>query len=232
MRMRGSGQNGAAQPPSLFSRISNRAPVLCPQLSSTPRFFTLRDQAPGSTSLPSFGSDVAVFPGPLLPKDCGFDPLHPLREGLTEQWPNVGCTQERPLDPTAAGAPRLQPGASPSQKKFARRCSSSVLGIMENHNTPLAPGFTPKDLVPVAANVAVLWGLLGPGSLTASTKCPSSSGTTFPCVASEPPGPHSAPGDSPFPAEHRQVSSCGVAAFALPLFTVLMEFQPFSFSPF
>uniref|UniRef100_A0ABI7ZSC5 Parkin coregulated n=1 Tax=Felis catus TaxID=9685 RepID=A0ABI7ZSC5_FELCA len=38
-----------------------------------------------------------------------------------------------------------------------------------------------------------------------STKCPSSSGTASPRVARAPPGPHSAPGDSPFPPEHRQV---------------------------
>ena len=70
------------------------------------------------------------------------------------------------------------------------------------------------------------------GASTVSTKCPSSSGTTFPRVAQEPPGPHSIPGDSPFPPEHHQVSSCGVAAFALPLFTVLMEFKPSPFSLF
>ena len=57
----------------LFSPISNWAPLLCLQLSSTPCFFTVCDQAPGSTSLPSFVSDAAVFPGPLLLKDCGFD---------------------------------------------------------------------------------------------------------------------------------------------------------------
>ena len=69
---------------------------------------------------------------------------------------------------------------------------------------------------------------------TVSTECPSSSGTAFPHVAQEPPGPHSAPGDSPFPPEHRQVSSCRVADSALLLFTVLMEFKPspFSFLPF
>ena len=105
----------------LSSPISNRAPILCLQLSSTLRFFTVRDQAPGSTSLPSFVSDVAVFPGPLLLKDCGFDPSAPLQEGLTEQWPNeqgpnVGYTQERLLDPAAAGAPRLWPSARPPQK--------------------------------------------------------------------------------------------------------------------
>ena len=67
-----------------------------------------------------------------------------------------------------------------------------------------------------------------------STKCPSSSGTAFPCVAREHPRPQSVPGDSPFPPGHCQVSSCRVAAFALPLLTVLMEFKPspFSFLPF
>ena len=34
---------------------------------------------------------------------------------------------------------------------------------MENHNTHRAPGSTLKDLVPAPANVAVFWGLLGPG---------------------------------------------------------------------
>ena len=105
----------------LFSLINNRTPVLCFQLSSTPCFFTVHDQARGSTSLPSFVSDAAVFPGPLLLKDCGFDPSAPLQEGLTEQWsneqgPNVGYTQERLLDPAAAGAPRLWPSARPPQK--------------------------------------------------------------------------------------------------------------------
>ena len=105
---------------------------------------------------------------------------------------------------------------------------------MENHNMHLAPGFTPNDLVPTPVNVAFLWGLLAPGSLTDSTKCPSSSGTTSLRVAQGPPGPHSAPVDPSFPPEHRQVSSCGVTDSVLPLFTVLMEFKPspFSFLPF
>ena len=69
---------------------------------------------------------------------------------------------------------------------------------------------------------------------TVSTKCPSSSGTASSRVAQEPPGLHSAPGDSPFPPEHRQVSSCRLSDYVLPLFTVLMEFKPspFSFLPF
>ena len=68
---------------------------------------------------------------------------------------------------------------------------------------------------------------------TVSTKCPSSSGTAFPRVAGAPPEPHSVPGDLSFPPEHRQVWSCRVAALALPLFPVLMEFEPspFSFLP-
>ena len=158
----------------------------------------------------------------------------PLREGLTEQWSNVDCTQERLLDPAAAGAPRLWPGASPPQKKFARECSSSVSWIMENHNTRLAPGFTLNDLVPAPANVALFRGLLGPdvfGSVlqmsfqqcNCLSPCGLRTSRTLLCSW-----------DSPFPPEHLQVSSCGVAAFALPLFTVLVEFtySPFSFLPF
>ena len=92
----------------------------------------------------------------------------PLREGLTEQWPNeqwpnVGSTQEHLQDPAAAGAPRLWPGARPPQKKFVIQCSSSLSGMMENHNTHLAPGFTLNDLAPAPANVAAFQGLLGPG---------------------------------------------------------------------
>ena len=64
-----------------FSPISDHALVLCLQLSSTPCFFTVGDQASGGISLPSFVSDAAVFPSPLLPKDCGFDPLRPSAGG-------------------------------------------------------------------------------------------------------------------------------------------------------
>ncbi|VFV45389.1 Hypothetical predicted protein [Lynx pardinus] len=108
---------------------------------------------------------------PYLRRTAALTRSVPLQEGLTEQWtneqwPNIGCTQERLLDPTAAGALRLWPGASPPQKKFVRQCSSSVSGIMENHNTHLAPGFTLNDLVLAPANVAVFWGLLGPGGVS------------------------------------------------------------------
>ena len=159
MRMCGSGENGATQLPSLFSQNSNCAPVLCLQLLFTPHSFTLRDQAPGSTSLPSFVSNVAVFLAPYFQRSAALTRSAPLWEGLTEQWlneqwPNADCTQEYPLNPAAALAPRLWPGASLSQKKFVRQCRSSVSGIMENHNTHLAPGFTLNDLAPAPANVA------------------------------------------------------------------------------
>ena len=105
---------------------------------------------------------------PYLRRAVALTRSAPLWEGLTEQlaneqWQNVGCTQERLLAPAAASAPRLQPGASPPQKKFVRQCSSSVSGIMENHNPHLAPGFTLNNLAPVPANVAAFQGLLGPG---------------------------------------------------------------------
>ncbi|VFV30717.1 Hypothetical predicted protein, partial [Lynx pardinus] len=77
-------------------------------------------------------------------------------------------------------------------------------GLWKNHNTHLAPGFTSNALIPAAANVAVLWGLLSPSGLTAFTECSSSSGTPSPRVAHEPPGPHSAPGNLSFPPEHCQ----------------------------
>ena len=44
----------------LFSLISNRALILCLQLSSTSYLFIVCDQAPGSTTLLSFVSDAAV----------------------------------------------------------------------------------------------------------------------------------------------------------------------------
>ena len=132
----------------------------CLRLPSTPRLYTLHDQAPGSTSLLSSISDVAVFPDPLSLRDCGFDPFCPLKEGLTGQWLDASCSQECSQDHAAADAQRLRPGAGPPQKKFMRLCSTSISRIMENHNTHLAPGFTPNDLVPAPENV-VLPGPLG-----------------------------------------------------------------------
>ena len=84
MRMCKSVENGTTQLPSLFSWINNHASIFLLQLSSTPCFFTLCDQVPGSTSLPNFVSDVAIFPSPLLLKDCGFDLFHPSAGGYQQ----------------------------------------------------------------------------------------------------------------------------------------------------
>ena len=141
----------------------------------------------------------------------------PLWEGLTKQWLNVGCTQERLLDPAAASVLRLRPGTSPSQKMFVRQCSSSFSEIMENHNSHLAPGFTLKDLVPVPTNVAILWGLLGPGGFNSLYQMSFQQWNCFsPC--------------GPRISRTPLVLSCRVPDFALPLFTVLMEFKPSPFS--
>ena len=159
----------------------------------------------------------------------------PLGEGLTEQWPNeqclnIGCTQVRLLDPAVAGAPRLRPGASPPTQKSRDSVASAFQGpwkiatyIWHQASSPTTLPQHQRMWLPSR----VCWDQV---ASTVSTKCPSSSGTAFPHVAQEPPGSHSAPGDSPFPPEHCQISSCGFAVFALPLFTVLMEFKPSPFS--
>ena len=40
-------------------------------------------------------------------------------------------------------------------------CVAAVSGIIENHNTYMAPGFTFDILIPAPMNASVLWGLLG-----------------------------------------------------------------------
>ena len=136
---------------------------------------------------------------------------------------SAGHTQESSRDRAAADAQRLRLGASPPERKFTRSCSSSISGILENHSTRPAPGFTSNDLVPVPADVVVLWGLLAPlpvgggGRHTASTRGPPSRGTAS-ARGPKTPKPHSAPGDSPFLPARLQVSSCRVADAVLPLF--------------
>ena len=140
-------------------------PVCSPGSAS----FSLSVTRPQAVSLPQVLSQMRLFSlAPYFRRSAPLTRSAPLGEGLTEQWQyeqrlNVGCTQERPPDPAVAGARRLWPGASPPPKKFTRQCSISISGIVENCNTHLAPGFTLNDLVPVPANVAILWGLLRPG---------------------------------------------------------------------
>ena len=153
---------------------------------------------------------MAVFPDPLFLRDCGSD-LFCSSAGRSHRA-LAGC---RPRPGTfarraAANARRLLLGTSLPQKKFTRLCSSSISGIMANHNTHLAPGFTPSDLVPAPVNVAVLSGTLGPlplGESHSLYQVSSQQGNWLsPC------GPktsrlHLATGDSSFSPEHHQVLS-------------------------
>ena len=141
----------------LFFPASNGALILCVRLPSTPRFHTVREQAvrlPGSSSFLNFISDAAVSRRSLL-RDCGFVPAQTFC-GRVSPAGRPGNVLKTVLLPTPI------PGASPPQKKFTRACSSSVSGILENHNSHLAPDFTPNGPVPAPANVVVLQDPLGP----------------------------------------------------------------------
>ena len=78
---------------------------------------------------------------------------------MAEYWLHPGT----PAGPCCCRCPETVARCQPSQKMFVRQCSSSISGIMENHNTHLAPVFTLNDLAPAPANVAAFWGMLGPG---------------------------------------------------------------------
>ncbi|VFV28928.1 Hypothetical predicted protein [Lynx pardinus] len=126
--------------------------------------FPLSVTSPQVVPLSQVLSQMRLFSlAPYFRRTAALTCSTPLREGLSEQWPNVGCTQECLLHPAVAGALRLQPGASPPPKKIARQCSSSISGTMENRHTHLTPGFTLNNLAPAPANVAAFRGLLGPG---------------------------------------------------------------------
>ena len=146
----------------------------------------------------------------------------PLWEGLTEQWLGSGRTQEHLRNRAAANAQRLQVSASLPQKKFTRSCSSRVSGIMENHNTHLVPGFLFNVLVTAPVNVVFLWsplGLLPVGRPHSLYQMSSQQGNHLsPCSLRALRTLLSAPGDSPFPPEHHQVSSYRVSDSVIPLF--------------
>ena len=142
----------------------------------------------------------------------------PLWEGLTKQWLNVGCTQESLRDPAAAGARDC--GQVPARPRKSSRDSvaTAFQGLWKitthiwHQASPLTTLFQHQRMWPPSGVCR------DQVASTVSTKWPSSSGTTFPRVARGPPGPHSVPGDSPFPPEHRQVWSCAVSDSALLLF--------------
>ena len=119
-------------------------------------------------------------------------------------------------------------------KKIVRQCSLSVSGTMENRNTRLTLGFNLNNLAPAPANVTAFQGVLRPSGFNSLYQM---SFQQWNCFSSCAPRTSQTPLCSwgfALPPEHHQVWSCGVAAFALPLFTVLMEFKPspFSFLPF
>ena len=103
-----------------------------------------------------------MFPDPLLLRDCVWPA--PLLRGRVS--PSSGRVLATPRNVRGTVLlqlmPRLRPGASPPQKKSTQSRGSSVSGVVANHNTHLAPGFTPNDLVPAPANVVVLRGPLTP----------------------------------------------------------------------
>ena len=88
--------------------------------------FSLSVTRPQAVPLTRVLSQMRLFSlAPYFRRAASLTHSAPLREGLTEQWlneqwPNIGCTQECLLDPAAAGALRLQLGASPPQKMFSR----------------------------------------------------------------------------------------------------------------
>ena len=101
----------------LICPISNREPVLCIQLPSTPCFYTVCDQAPGRTSLLGFISDAAVFPDLLFLRYCGFDPFSPSAEGshgaMAGCWPHpVMCAE-----PCWCRLPETAAGCQPAPEK-------------------------------------------------------------------------------------------------------------------
>ena len=145
-----------------------------------------------------------------------------LGEGLTEQWPSASHPSKCSGDCTAANAQSLCLGASLPWKKFTRLCSSSVSGFMENHNTHLAPGFTLNILVPTPANMVVLQSPLGPLPVwwphSLYQMSSQQENHLSPCGPRTPWTSLSAPGDSSFPPEHRQVPSYRASDSAFPLF--------------
>ena len=127
MCMHERGENGITQLPSFWHRNSalslthNQAPLLCLRLLSTPCFYTVQVPAvslPGSTSLPNFIKDGAMFPNPSL---------------LRTQWCGPTLTLWRRV---------LLSNGQLAPNVFMQWCSSGGSEIMANHNIQPEPGFT------------------------------------------------------------------------------------------
>ena len=146
--------------------------------------------------------------------------------------------QKHSKDHAAADVQRLWLGASPPQKKFMQLCSSSISGIVENHNTHLVPGFSLNILVPAPVNVIVFWGLLGPLPVGAAQLLQNVLPAREPFLPSGPRTPEDLTLCSwGFTIPTRRPPGIKLWSFGLcapPVYRVLMEFKPspFSFFPF
>ena len=115
-------KSAIAHPSSVFSSC---------QLPASLLFVTRPQAAPLSRVL----SQMQLFsPAPYFRRTEALTRSAPLREGLTEQWPdeqgpNAGRTQERLLDPAAAGAPRLRPGATRPRKSSRDGVAAAFQGL-------------------------------------------------------------------------------------------------------
>ena len=167
---------------------------------------------------------MAVFPCPLLLKDYGFDPFRPSmgwsHRAMAECWLHLGTPAGSCYSWCPETAARCQPARS--RKSLRDSVAAAFTGIMENYKTHLAPGFTLNDLDPAPANVAVFWGLLGPGGFNSLYQMSFQQWNCFSLCGLRTSWTPPVPGDLLFPPEHHQASSRRVADFALPLFTVLM----------
>ena len=176
----------------LFSWISNYSLVLWGfhPLPTFTLFVTKLSQTCCCQVAPPFRVLSQMWLFLPIPYFWGTSASAPLWEDLIEEWLSPRYTQECSRDCAAASARRLQLGASLPQRKFKQWCNISISGIMENHNTHLAPSFIPNNHVPAPVNVVfslVHWGVcLWWGGHTGSTRCLPSRGSASPLVARRP----------------------------------------------
>ena len=183
--MRRSSENGVTQLPRLSSRISNHAPDLCLQLCPLPAF-PLSVTRPQAVPLSRVLSQMRLFSlAPYFRRTVALTCSAPLREGLTDQWPNeqgpnVGHSQERLLGPAAAGALRLRPGATRPRKSLRDGVAAAFQGLWKI-TTYIWHQASPSTTLPQHQRMwlpsGVCWKQV---ASIVSTKCPSSSGTAFP----------------------------------------------------
>ena len=162
----------------LFSLISNHSPILCLWLLSTPQFYTVHDQGPGSTSLLSFISDVSVFPDPSLLRDCGFDLLRPSWGGCHSAMAGCLPTPRNIWETMLLPMPRDYGWVPARPRKGSRDCVAAEFQSLWKITThiwyqasPLMSLFQHQRMWLFSR---VHWDLCLWGGHTFSTKCPPS----------------------------------------------------------